>query len=148
MSVNLDRVFLGTQAAIRLMKERGGGSIINVSSVYGIASEAMVPAYSASKGGVRLLSKSVALYCCERGNNIRCNSIHPGFVETRINENGLMALNEQDMEKIKGRIERGIAMGKPGSAMDIANGILFLASDESKYMTGSELVIDGGYTAQ
>lgn len=146
MSVNLDSVFLGTQAAIRLMKSSDSGSIINVSSIYGLVGEAMVPAYSASKGGVRLFTKSVALYCSERGYNIRCNSIHPGFVETRINENGLMEINEDDMKNVKGRIERGIAMGKPGTAMDIANGMLFLASDESKYMTGSELTIDGGFT--
>jgi len=147
MSVNLDSVFIGTQMAIRLMKKQGAGSIINVSSIYAIVSESMAPAYSASKGGVRYFSKSVALFCAQENLNIRCNSLHPGFIETRIGENGLMDLSDEEMAAVQARIADGIAVGYQGSAKDIANGMVFLASDESKYMTGTELIIDGGYSA-
>lgn len=147
MSVNLDSVFMGSQMAIRLMKDRSTGSIINVSSIYGIVGEAMATAYSASKGGVRSLSKSIALYCCERGYKIRCNSMHPGFIETRIGETGVMQIDEHEGAALQERITGGISMGGLGSANDIANGMVFLASDESSYMTGTEFVIDGGYTA-
>lgn len=148
MRVNLDSVFLGTQMALRLMKSHDdGGSIINVSSIYGLLGESLTPAYSASKGGVRLFSKSVAMYCCERGYAIRCNSIHPGFVETRLAETSQVQAAESDLAALEARIANGIPMGTWAVPDQIASGIVFLASDESSYMTGSELVIDGGYSA-
>jgi Dehydrogenases with different specificities (related to short-chain alcohol dehydrogenases) len=136
MSINLDSVFLGTKYGIEAMKKTGGGSIINTSSVLGITSSGNMAAYSASKGGVRLLTKSAALHCAKSG--IRVNSIHPGTIKTPLLE--LIP----DVEKLTAQFP----VGHLGDAIDIANGILFLASDESKFMTGAELIIDGGFTAQ
>ena len=146
-SVNLDAVFLGTRAAIRTMKTCGGGSIINISSIEGIIGEPMAAAYNASKGGVRIFTKSAALSCAAEGYNIRVNSVHPGFIQTPMVTDGLGALSEDDAEAMYQRVVASIPLGAMGEPEDIANGCLFLASDEARYMTGSELVIDGGYTA-
>ena len=142
-AVNLDAVFMGTQVAVRAMKH-GGGSIINVSSIEGLVGEPSIPAYNASKAGVRLLTKSAALHCAKQGYAVRANSLHPGYILTKMVEDGLNNLGEQAWEMATNLIPVG-AFGEPD---DIAYAALFLASDESKYMTGSELVIDGGYTAQ
>ncbi|MFN0000962.1 MAG: glucose 1-dehydrogenase [Burkholderiaceae bacterium] len=145
--VNLDAVFVGTREAIRAMKHRGG-SIINISSIDGIIGEPMAAAYSASKGGVRIFTKSAALHCANKGYRIRVNSLHPGVIRTPMVENAFAALPPADRQALIARLEAQIPLGAWGEPVDIANGVLFLASDESRYMTGAELVIDGGYTAK
>ena len=146
-AVNLDAVFMGTRAAIKCMKETGGGSIINISSIEGIVGEPMAAAYNASKGGVRIFTKSAALHCAAQGYNIRVNSVHPGFIMTPMLEKGIGALPEDEAAAMLERVTREIPLGAMGEPEDIANGCLFLASEESRYMTGSELVIDGGFTS-
>ena len=140
MDVNAKGVFLGTKAAIPAMRTSGGGSIINLSSIAGLVGSAYSASYNATKGAVRLLTKSTAIQYAKDG--IRANSIHPGLVDT------LMAselLSDPDLQ-----VKRlaSTPMGRTGTAEEIAYGALFLASDESSFMTGSELVIDGGFTAQ
>lgn len=146
MAVNLDAVFLGTKHAIGAMRAAGGGSIINLSSIEGIVGDPNLVAYNASKGGVRLMTKSAALHCAKTGSNVRVNSVHPGFIWTPMVESYLGSLGDVD----EGREATGKLhpVGHLGQPADIAAGILYLASDESKFMTGSELVIDGGFTAQ
>ncbi|MCZ6831286.1 MAG: SDR family oxidoreductase [Gammaproteobacteria bacterium] len=146
-AVNLDAVFMGTRAAVKVMKS-AGGSIINISSIEGIVGEPNTAAYNASKGGVRLFTKSAALHCAAEGYNIRVNSVHPGFILTPMVENGIAQLHPDEGTAMLERINAEIPLGSMGDPLDIANGCLFLASDESKYMTGSELIIDGGYTCQ
>lgn len=146
MDINLDSVFLGCREAIRQMKETGG-SIINISSVMGLVGGAGA-AYNASKGGVRLLTKSVAVYCGTNGYSIRCNSIHPGYIWTPLVSNIVGYLDDiEDEDALREMLVEKHPIGRLGVPDDIAKGVLFLASDESAFMTGSELVIDGGYTA-
>ena len=141
MDINAKGVFLGTRAVIPAMRRAGGGSIINISSISGLVSIGP-PAYIATKGAVRLFTKSTAIqYASE---NIRANSIHPGSVDTDMRREGL---GSQTPEEIQARIDN-IPLGRVGTTEDISYGALFLASDESSFMTGSELVIDGGYTAK
>ncbi|MGB0907126.1 MAG: glucose 1-dehydrogenase [Maricaulaceae bacterium] len=143
-AVNMDAVFLGTQAAVRHMKESGGGSVINISSIEGIVGNPVAFAYNASKGAVRILTKSAAIYCAKAGYGIRVNSVHPGFVPTDMVMDAVPLAPE-------GFVDEALAMtpmNRFGEPSEIANGVVFLASDESSYMTGSELVIDGGFTAQ
>lgn len=145
LSINLDGVFLGTKHAIGAMKKSGGGSIINVSSVAGIIGTTDdASAYSASKGAVRLFTKATALECSKAGYNynIRVNSVHPGVIKTKMTA-GMF----EDEAMMKKQMARHI-IGYFGEPIDIAYGILYLASDESKFTTGAELVIDGGWTAQ
>ena len=124
-----------------------GGSIINISSIMGIVGGAGA-AYNASKGGVRLLTKSVAVYCGNNGYPIRCNSIHPGYIWTPMVLNALEYFPEiETEEELQATLIELHPIGRLGVPDDIANGVLFLASDASGFMTGSELVIDGGYTA-
>jgi len=144
-SVNSDGVFLGMKSCLPLMT-KPGGSIINISSIEGIVGDPGLIAYNASKGAVRLMTKSAALHCAQSGYGIRVNSIHPGFIETPMVEAGLAAMGDA-AEAFYERILAAIPMGHLGQATDIANAVLFLASNESRYMTGSELVVDGGYTA-
>ncbi len=145
MSINLDSVFLGTQYAIEAMKKRASGSIINVSSVMGMVGEPAEPAYNASKGGVRIFTKSVALHCARAGYAIRVNSIHPGYIMTPLVEQAVAELpNGEAM--LQETIQK-TPLGHLGEPIDIAYGILYLASEESKFMTGSELVVDGGFLA-
>jgi NAD(P)-dependent dehydrogenase (short-subunit alcohol dehydrogenase family) len=146
MAVNLDGVFYGTQQAIRVMKEYGGGSIINLSSIDGIIGEADLAAYCASKGGVRTFTKAAAVHCGEAGYMIRVNSIHPGYIVTPQHVSYLKALGNYEEENEKALSRHPI--GHLGEPNDIAYGVLYLASDESKFVTGSELVIDGGYIAR
>jgi len=143
MSVNLDGVFLGTKYAMGAMKRSGGGSIINISSVAGIVGTLDTSAYHASKGGVRIFTKAAALECSKAGYdyNIRVNSVHPGVIKTRMVEELL-----NDEEKRKTALSWH-PIGHFGEPEDVANGVLYLASDESKFITGAELVIDGGWTA-
>jgi NAD(P)-dependent dehydrogenase (short-subunit alcohol dehydrogenase family) len=145
MAVNLDGVFLGCQQGVGLMKKSGGGSIINLSSIDGIIGEAELAAYCASKGGVRTLTKAVAVHCAEQRYGIRCNSIHPGYIWTPQTENYLRDLGKLEQEKAKALSRHPIGfLGEPN---DIAWMVLYLASDESKFVTGSEMVVDGGYLA-
>lgn len=152
MAVNLDGVFLGTKHVIPLMQKNGGGSIVNVSSASGIVGSPTAAAYCASKGGVRLLTKAVALECAQARNNIRVNSIHPGAVATPMFEKGPTwndFVNEMGGEENAWKkIAESTPIGRVAEPQEIANAILFLASDASSYITGSELTIDGGYTAQ
>lgn len=145
MSINLDGVFFGCQQGIGLMKKTGGGSIVNLSSIDGIIGEADLAAYCASKGGVRTLTKAVAVHCAEKRYNIRCNSIHPGYIWTPQTENYLRNLGRLEEERARALSRHPIGfLGEPN---DIAYMVLYLASDESKFVTGSEMVVDGGYLA-
>ena len=145
MAVNLDGVFLGCKHAVRVMKDRGGGSIVNMSSVAGMIGSGNLAAYSASKGGVRLLTKSVALHCARKGYNIRCNSVHPSFVETPMLRS--MIASARNPQKLEANFIAAAPLGRLAQPIDIARTILFLASDESAFTTGAELVVDGGLTA-
>ena len=141
MDINGKGVFLGTKLAIPEMRKAGGGSIINISSVAGLRASAGAAAYGASKGAVRLLTKSTAIQYA--GDNIRCNSVHPGVIETDMTLPNL--LRDEDARQ---RSADRVPLGRIGQPQDVAWGVLFLASDESSFMTGSELVIDGGRTAR
>ena len=140
MDVNAKGVFLGTKAAIPAMRTSGGGSIINLSSIAGLVGSAYSASYNATKGAVRLLTKSTAIQYAKDG--IRANSIHPGLIDT------LMASELLSDPELQIKRLASTPMGRTGTAEEIAYGALFLASDESSFMTGSELVIDGGFTAQ
>jgi len=147
MGINLDGVFLGTKCGIEAMKQSGkGGSIVNMSSILGIVGEATAASYNASKGGVRIFTKSAALHCARSGYNIRVNSVHPGYIVTPMVETVMEASG--DAAAMQKALEGLHPMGHLGEPDDIAYGVLYLASDESKFVTGTELVIDGGYTAQ
>jgi 3(or 17)beta-hydroxysteroid dehydrogenase len=144
MRVNLDGVFLGTKFAIEAMKKNGGGSIINISSVAGLIGNPDAAAYHASKGGVRSFSKAAAIECSKAGYgyNIRVNSIYPGVINTRMAD---------DLKKDEAKYKTALGwhpIGHFGEPEDVAYGVLYLASDESRFLTGSELVIDGGWTAR
>ena len=145
--INSDAVFLGCREAVRVMKGRGG-SIVNVSSIEGIVGDPMLPAYNASKGAVRALTKSLALYCAENGTGIRVNSLHPGYVATPLVSGALDKLAAADAEAFAARVVASIPMGRMAEADEIAEGVVFLISDSARYMTGSELIMDGGYTAR
>ncbi|MEM6709978.1 MAG: SDR family oxidoreductase, partial [Pseudomonadota bacterium] len=143
LDVNLTGVFLGCKHAVRTMTPQSRGSIINLSSVTGLRGQRGGAAYSASKGGVRLLTKSVALETAHRG--IRCNSIHPGIIKTPI----LDPIFERadDPAALEQALAASLPIGYLGDpATDIGNAALYLASDESRYVTGTELVVDGGMT--
>lgn len=145
--INTDAVFLGCREAVRVMKGRGG-SIVNVSSIEGIVGDPMLPAYNASKGAVRALTKSLALYCAENGTGIRVNSLHPGYVATPLVSGALDKLAAAEAEAFANRVVASIPMGRMAEADEIAEGVVFLISESSRYMTGSELIMDGGYTAR
>ena len=144
-AVNVKGVFFCTKHVIPSMRKAGGGSIINLSSIYGLIGAADVPPYHASKGAVRLMTKNDALlYAKDR---IRVNSVHPGYIWTPMVES-IAKASGQSMDAFRKEIDALHPLGHVGEANDIAYGILYLASDESKFVTGSELVIDGGYTAR
>lgn len=145
MAVNLTGVFLGCKHGVLGMKRSGGGSIINISSIAGLVGGEDIAAYSASKGGVTLLTKSVALSCARRGLDIRCNSVHPTYVDTEMLDP--IAELYGDRNTMLAAMAENVPLGRLARAGDIANAILFLASDESSMVTGSSLVIDGGTTA-
>ena len=141
MEVNAKGVFLGTKHAIPAMQRSGGGSIINISSQLGIvAMNESSPQYIASKGAVRLLTKSTAIQYAAEG--IRCNSVHPGPIVTPMTE------GRRSDDAVRSLMESRIPLGRYGEAIDVAYGVLYLASDEASFVTGSELVIDGGWVAQ
>ena len=141
MDVNAKGVFLGTKTAIPQMRSRGGGSIVNISSVSGMVGQhGIQPVYNASKGAVRLLTKSTAIQYASEG--IRANSVHPGAIRTPMVE-----FRFEDPEQYQRTLD-SIPLGRIAEPEDVAYGVLYLASDESSYVTGSELVIDGGFIAQ
>jgi NAD(P)-dependent dehydrogenase (short-subunit alcohol dehydrogenase family) len=144
MTVNVDSVFFGCRNAVRAMKERGG-SIVNISSVSGLIGGHNTAAYNASKGAVRLLTKSVALHCARKRYGIRCNSVHPTFIETPMLENVLATV--RDPAETRAKLVASVPLGRMGKAREVADLIVYLASDESQFVTGAELVIDGGMTA-
>lgn len=139
MAVNVRGVFLASKAVIPAMRKSGGGSIINISSNWGIVGFPQAAAYAASKGAVRLLTKTTAAEVAK--DNIRVNSIHPAFTITHMSKD---IVNDPEMVKL---LLGPSLLGRPARAEEVSNAVLFLASDESSYMTGSEVVVDGGYTA-
>lgn len=145
MAVNVKGVFLCTKHVIPYMKEARRGSIINLSSIYGLIGAADFPPYHASKGAVRLMSKNDALFYA--ADNIRVNSVHPGFIWTPMVENAAKQSAIQ-AEEFRKALDAKHPLGHIGEPDDIAWGIVYLASEEAKFVTGAELVIDGGYTAQ
>ena len=141
MAVNLDSVFLATKYLLPALAASGRGSIINVSSIRGIMGAPNTGAYCASKGGVRLFTKATAMECAALENGVRANSIHPGHVETPLTAGAYAD------PVVSARLKADIPMKRQGQAEEIADAILFLASEDSRYMTGAELVVDGGSTA-
>jgi len=141
MNVNVKGVFFCTKHAIPYLKNAGSGSIINLSSIYGIVGAGDIPPYHASKGAIRVMSKNDALIYAK--DNIRVNSVHPGFIWTPLVEE--MGKNDSGFRT---HLDSLHPIGHVGETIDIAYGILYLVSDESKFVTGSELVIDGGYTCK
>jgi 3(or 17)beta-hydroxysteroid dehydrogenase len=144
-AVNVEGVFLGCRAGIPHLRQAGGGSIVNLSSIAGIVGTPTLAAYGASKAAVRQLTKSVALHCAHRRDNIRCNSIHPAFVATPML--GGIVDAARDPAAARAGLEAQIPLGRLGDAAEIAALALYLASDESRFVTGAEFVIDGGLTA-
>jgi 3(or 17)beta-hydroxysteroid dehydrogenase len=143
--INSLGTFLGCKTAIPAMKQSGGGSIVNISSVLGLRGASYAMAYCASKGAVRMLTKNVALHCAQMKYNIRCNSVHPGYIDTpmiapRLSQTTGNRSGRQDLEELH-------PLGRLGRPEEVANMILFLLSDESTFSTGSEFVCDGGLTA-
>ena len=145
-AVNVDSVFLGCQKALPLMKDSQPGSIVNISSIAGLIASDTMPGYNASKAAVWMLSKSVALYCAKMGWDIRSNSVHPTFIDTPILD-GMVASTGKSKDVIMEKLARQIPLKRVGQPDDIANGVLYLASDESRFMTGAELKLDGGISA-
>jgi NAD(P)-dependent dehydrogenase (short-subunit alcohol dehydrogenase family) len=146
LDINLSGVMYGTQAAIARMKGRSG-SIVNIASIEGLIGEQLIPAYNASKGGVRLFSKSAAIHCARAGYKIRINNVCPGFAETQMVAGALAAMPAEDAQAFAARTLARIPLGRFAQPREIAAAVLFLASDESSYVTGSDLVVDGGMTA-
>lgn len=141
-AVDLDSVFLGCKHALGHMKAHQPGSIVNISSIAGLIAGHNMGAYNAAKAGVWLFSKSVALHCAKRGYDIRSNSVHPTFIRTPILE-GLLRNTENGEQKLA----KQVPLGRIGEPNDVAYAVLYLASDESRFVTGAELKIDGGISA-
>ncbi len=146
LDVNLDGVFHGLQLGVREMKENGG-SIVNLASIEGLLGEPMALAYNASKGAVRLLTKSAAMHCARSGIKVRLNSVCPGFVETPLVIDAVSSQPPDVAQALMAKVLGRTPMGRMAQPLEIANAILYLASDEASYVTGSDLLVDGGYTA-
>ncbi|HEX7761829.1 MAG TPA: SDR family oxidoreductase [Caulobacteraceae bacterium] len=144
MSVNVDSVFLGTKHALKYLRANQPGSIINISSIAGLIAAHNSPVYNASKAGVWLLSKGIALHCAKQGLDIRSNSIHPTYIDTPILDPIRQMFGKEEADA---KLGRQVPLGHIGEPDDIANAALYLASDESKFMTGAELKLDGGISA-
>jgi 3(or 17)beta-hydroxysteroid dehydrogenase len=156
-AVNVEGVFLGCKYGVAAMSAgdseqkrprggAGGGAIVNMSSLAAMIGSAHLVAYGASKGAVRQLTKSVAIDCARKGLGIRCNSVHPGMIVTDMGDQ-VLSLGGGDAKKRYASRMRLIPMGEPGQAVDVANCVLFLASDEARHVTGTELIVDGGIAA-
>lgn len=143
MAINVDSVFFGSRAALRVMRDHMPGSIITVSSIAGLIASANFVGYNTSKAAVWMLSKSIALHCAREGLDIRCNSVHPTFVNTPL----LDGIGRGTQDERLAKLARQIPIGRVAEPDDIAYGILYLASDESRMMTGAELKLDGGISA-
>jgi NAD(P)-dependent dehydrogenase (short-subunit alcohol dehydrogenase family) len=145
MAVNVDGVFLSVKYGIPAMRRSGGGSVIIMSSAAGLLGSAGLACYSATKGAVRLFAKSMALECAQEHDNIRVNSVHPGIIDTpiwyKLPPGARAPINPQMIATAM------VPLGVAGTADDVANSVLFLASDAARHITGSELVVDGGMTA-
>lgn len=149
-AINLDGVFLSVKHCLGAMRRAGnGGSIVLMSSVAGLRGSSNLAGYCATKGGVRLFAKAVAMECASVRDNVRVNTVHPGIIDTPIWEKlGTISMDERQNVSIADNLAvAGVPLGYAGSAQDIANGVLYLVSNVSRYMTGAELVIDGGMTA-
>lgn len=144
--INVNSIFHGCQKALPLMREHAPGSIINISSIAGLIASDTMPAYNASKAAVWMLSKSIALHCAKKGMQIRCNSVHPTFVDTPILD-GTARSAQLDKGVLMEKLARQIPLKFVGEPNDIANAVVYLASDESRFMTGAELKLDGGISA-
>ena len=156
-AVNVEGVFLGTKYAIPLMAETGPSSIINISSIAGLVGASGMGGYCASKGAVRLFSKATAMECADGGLSIRANSVHPGIIDTEIWTKEITAITESNPEMMKDGANSidihafsaaTVPGGRPGQPEEIAQGVVFLASDAASYVNGTELVIDHGHTAR
>jgi NAD(P)-dependent dehydrogenase (short-subunit alcohol dehydrogenase family) len=146
-AVNLDGVFLSAKHCIPAMRRAGGGSVIMMSSVAGIRGAPSLAGYCATKGGVRLFAKAIAMECASNGDGIRVNTVHPGIIDTPIWNKMSAAPDGRNAPIDPNELARlGVPLARAGQAQDVANGVLFLASDASSYMTGAEIVIDGGMT--
>ncbi|HYF23443.1 MAG TPA: SDR family oxidoreductase [Caulobacteraceae bacterium] len=146
-AVNLDSVMLGTKHALPYLRANQPGSIVVISSIAGLLAAPGMGAYNASKAGVWLLSKTIALECAKQQMDVRCNSVHPAFIKTPIID-PFVAMSGGNEAAAHARLSRGIPLGRIGEPDDVAYAVLYLASDESKFVTGSELKIDGGMSAQ
>src|SRR5262245_58409785 len=144
MSVNVDSVFLGAKHAIKYLANSQPGSIVNISSIAGLIASHNTPAYNASKAAVWLLSKNIALYCAKKQLDIRSNSIHPTFIDTPILDPLRAMLGKEEAEA---KLARQVPLGRIGTPSDVAMAALYLISDESRFMTGAELKVDGGISA-
>ncbi|MXO60637.1 glucose 1-dehydrogenase [Altererythrobacter salegens] len=144
LAVNTDSVFLGTKHALRLMREYQPGSIVNISSIAGLIAAHNFANYNASKAAVWMLSKSIALHCARLGWDIRCNSIHPTFIRTPILAD---LVGDKDESTVLAKLARQVPLGRLGEAEDVAHAVVYLASDESRFMTGAEIKLDGGISA-
>lgn len=144
MSVNTDSVFLGCKHALAYLRRSQPAAIVNISSIAGLIAGHNTPAYNASKAAVWLLTKSVALHCAKLGDDIRCNSVHPAFIDTPMLEPLRDALGKKEADA---KLARQVPLGRIGSPQDVANAVLYLASDESRFMTGAEMRLDGGISA-
>lgn len=145
-AVNVDSIFHGCQKALPLMREHAPGSIVNISSIAGLIASDTMPAYNASKAAVWMLTKSIALHCAKNNMGIRCNSVHPTFVDTPILD-GTARHHNLDKDVLLEKLARQIPLKFVGEPDDIANAVVYLASDESRFMTGAELKLDGGISA-
>lgn len=145
MAVNLESVFLGVRAGIAAMKDKGG-VIINVASIAANVAEPLFPAYNASKAGVAMLTKAVAVDCARKGWRVRINSLHPGYCETKLVADAVGSLGDAAADFATATVG-AIPLGRMATTREIARPLLFLASDDAAYMCGSELIVDGGYTA-
>lgn len=143
-AVDLDSVFLGCKHSIAHIASSGGGSIVNISSISGIIAAHNLAAYNSAKAAVRHLSKSVALHCAKAGNNIRCNSVHPVFIDTPILDG---MVGNADRGSVLQKLGRQVPLGRVGQPDDVAYAVLYLASDESQFVTGTEIRVDGGISA-
>lgn len=143
MAINVDSVFFGSRAALRVMRDHMPGSIITISSIAGLIASANFVGYNTSKAAVWMLSKSIALHRAREGLDIRCNSVHPTFVNTPL----LDGIGRGTHEERLAKLARQIPIGRVAEPDDIAYGVLYLASDESRMMTGAELKLDGGISA-